>query len=317
MLASDFGTGQVFWSMLWFFLFFIWIWLLITVFSDIFRSHDMGGFAKFLWVIFVIFLPYLGVFVYLIARGHKMSEHAMEAARRTTPQHGLHPAGRRHERRRKLADELRAPRRPQGPGRHRRRRVHQDEGQDRRLSRRHATGARRDRQTDGSGGRRLSCSSRSIGAGTARPARSSLRYQNAALSEIDAVTMRPEDVRPQQQRERRADRAVGVGLPLDRTGEVEDRRRLQPGHPDRHHRGAGRERPPRTLGVRQQARRQQPDAERHRRREHERQDREERRLATQPRTIPAPTTSWVVTRPTTTPAAARRVRELRHRAPAR
>ncbi len=80
MLASDFGTGQVFLSMLWFFLFFIWIWLLITVFADIFRSHDMGGFAKFLWVIFVIFLPYLGVFVYLIARGHKMSEHAMEAA---------------------------------------------------------------------------------------------------------------------------------------------------------------------------------------------------------------------------------------------
>jgi len=80
MLASDFGTGQVFWSMLWFFMFFIWIWLLITVFADIFRSHDMGGFAKFLWVIFVIFLPYLGVFVYLIARGHKMSEHALEQA---------------------------------------------------------------------------------------------------------------------------------------------------------------------------------------------------------------------------------------------
>ena len=80
MLANEFGTGQVFLSMLWFFLFFIWIWLLIAVFSDIFRSHDMGGFAKFLWVIFVIFLPYLGVFVYLIARGHKMSEHAMEAA---------------------------------------------------------------------------------------------------------------------------------------------------------------------------------------------------------------------------------------------
>jgi hypothetical protein len=80
MLANEFGTGQVFWSMLWFFLFFIWIWLLITVFADIFRSHDMGGFAKFLWVIFVIFLPYLGVFVYLIARGHKMSEHALEQA---------------------------------------------------------------------------------------------------------------------------------------------------------------------------------------------------------------------------------------------
>jgi hypothetical protein len=80
MLASDFGTGQVFWSMLWFFLFFIWIWILITVFADIFRSHDMGGLAKTLWVIFVIIVPYLGVFVYLIARGHKMSEHAMEAA---------------------------------------------------------------------------------------------------------------------------------------------------------------------------------------------------------------------------------------------
>ena len=74
MLASEFGTGQVFWSMLWFFLFFIWLWLLITVFSDIFRSHDMGGFAKAIWVIFVILLPYLGVFVYLIARGHKMTE---------------------------------------------------------------------------------------------------------------------------------------------------------------------------------------------------------------------------------------------------
>ena len=80
MLASEFGTGQVFWSMLWFFLFFIWIWLLIIVFSDIFRSHDMGGFAKAIWVIFVIILPYLGVLVYLIARGHKMQEHAMQAA---------------------------------------------------------------------------------------------------------------------------------------------------------------------------------------------------------------------------------------------
>jgi hypothetical protein len=80
VLADEFGTGQVFWSMLWFFLFFIWIWLLIAVFADIFRSHDMGGLAKTLWVIFVIFIPYLGVFVYLIARGHKMHEHAVEAA---------------------------------------------------------------------------------------------------------------------------------------------------------------------------------------------------------------------------------------------
>ena len=52
--ASDFGTGQVFWSMLGFFLFFIWIWLLIVVFGDIVRSHDLGGWAKALWTIFVI-----------------------------------------------------------------------------------------------------------------------------------------------------------------------------------------------------------------------------------------------------------------------
>jgi hypothetical protein len=82
VLAAEWGTGQVFWSMLWFFLFFIWIWLLIMVFADIFRSHDMGGVAKFLWVLFVILVPYLGVFVYLIARGHKMGEHAAQDAAR-------------------------------------------------------------------------------------------------------------------------------------------------------------------------------------------------------------------------------------------
>jgi Short C-terminal domain/Phospholipase_D-nuclease N-terminal len=80
MLAAEFGTGQVFWSFLWFFLFFIWIWLLIVVFSDIFRSQDLGGWAKAIWCIFIIFLPYLGVFVYLIARGGKMHEHAVAQA---------------------------------------------------------------------------------------------------------------------------------------------------------------------------------------------------------------------------------------------
>jgi hypothetical protein len=80
LLAEDFGTGQVLFSFLWFFLFFIWIWLLIVVFSDIFRSHDLGGWSKALWTIFVIVFPYLGVFVYLIARGGKMHEHAIAAA---------------------------------------------------------------------------------------------------------------------------------------------------------------------------------------------------------------------------------------------
>jgi len=82
MLGYDYPLVGVFWSMLYFFLFFVWIWLLIVVFGDIFRSHDMGGFAKALWVIFVIVLPFLGVFVYLIARGGKMQEHAVQQAQR-------------------------------------------------------------------------------------------------------------------------------------------------------------------------------------------------------------------------------------------
>ena len=81
MSVAEFGTGQVFWSIVWFTLFFIWIWLLIMVFSDIFRSHDLGGWAKAIWCIFIIVLPYLGVFVYLIARGHKMGEHAAADAK--------------------------------------------------------------------------------------------------------------------------------------------------------------------------------------------------------------------------------------------
>jgi hypothetical protein len=81
--AAEFGTGQVFWSMFWFFMFFIWIWLLIVIFGDIFRSDDLSGWGKALWTIFVIVLPYLGVFVYLIARGHKMQAHAQEIAARS------------------------------------------------------------------------------------------------------------------------------------------------------------------------------------------------------------------------------------------
>ena len=78
---AEFGTGQVLWSLVWFTLFFIWVWILITVFADIFRSHDLGGLAKTVWTIFVILLPYLGVFVYLIARGKGMQERNIEAIR--------------------------------------------------------------------------------------------------------------------------------------------------------------------------------------------------------------------------------------------
>jgi Short C-terminal domain/Phospholipase_D-nuclease N-terminal len=74
MLASTYPLLNIFWTMLEFFVFFLWIWLLIVIFSDIFRSHDMGGLAKAVWVIFVIILPFLGVLIYLIARGGSMHE---------------------------------------------------------------------------------------------------------------------------------------------------------------------------------------------------------------------------------------------------
>jgi hypothetical protein len=70
---------DIFWAMIWFFLFFVWIWLLISIFGDIFRS-EMSGFAKAAWIIFVIITPFLGVLVYLIANGGKMQERSMEAA---------------------------------------------------------------------------------------------------------------------------------------------------------------------------------------------------------------------------------------------
>jgi ABC-type multidrug transport system fused ATPase/permease subunit len=70
----------VFWYMLLFFAFIIWIWLLITVFVDIFRRHDASGWVKALWIIFVIVLPFLGVLVYLIAESHGIAERSQKQA---------------------------------------------------------------------------------------------------------------------------------------------------------------------------------------------------------------------------------------------
>ena len=80
MLASSYPVLDAFLTILYFFMFFIWIWLLIVVFGDIFRSHDLGGMAKALWCILIIVIPYFGVFIYLIARGGKMHERAAQAA---------------------------------------------------------------------------------------------------------------------------------------------------------------------------------------------------------------------------------------------
>ena len=71
---------DLFWTMLWFFLFIAWIWLLISVIADIFRSRDLSGWGKALWALFVIVVPWLGFLVYLIARGKAMGERDYQEA---------------------------------------------------------------------------------------------------------------------------------------------------------------------------------------------------------------------------------------------
>ena len=80
MFVADFSLGDALLSILFIMLWIVWIYLVITIFVDIFRSEDLSGWAKALWVLFVIFLPFLGVLVYLIARGDKMQQRAMETA---------------------------------------------------------------------------------------------------------------------------------------------------------------------------------------------------------------------------------------------
>jgi hypothetical protein len=72
---------DAFWTILMIFLWVIWFWVLITIFIDLFRSHDLSGWAKALWFIFILIFPLIGVLVYLIVRGGKMHEHAVQQAR--------------------------------------------------------------------------------------------------------------------------------------------------------------------------------------------------------------------------------------------
>lgn len=81
MIAADYPFLDVVWTMLIFFAWVTWFWLLITVFADIFRRHDTSGVTKVLWIIFVIVLPFLGVFVYLIANHAGMTERNIERAK--------------------------------------------------------------------------------------------------------------------------------------------------------------------------------------------------------------------------------------------
>jgi type VI protein secretion system component VasK len=79
MTLAEFGSGELLWSMLWFFMFIIWFWLLMSVFGDIFRSDDLGGWGKALWIIFIVVFIWLGVLVYFIARGKGMQERSIKA----------------------------------------------------------------------------------------------------------------------------------------------------------------------------------------------------------------------------------------------
>jgi ABC-type multidrug transport system fused ATPase/permease subunit len=78
--SSSYPLLNIFWSMFIFFLWVIWIWILIWIFIDIFRSNDLSGWAKALWFLFVLFIPLIGILVYLIARGGSMHERAAQQA---------------------------------------------------------------------------------------------------------------------------------------------------------------------------------------------------------------------------------------------
>lgn len=79
VLADDFGQGDLLLSVLYIFGFVIWFWLLIMIFSDLFRDHEASGWVKAFWVIFVIIFSFLGILIYLIVRGKGMAQRAQQA----------------------------------------------------------------------------------------------------------------------------------------------------------------------------------------------------------------------------------------------
>ena len=86
MLAADYPFLNIFWTMIIFFCWVAWIWMLIAIFSDLFRRHDASGWKKAIWCVFLIFVPFLGVLVYLIANSSGMAERNAAQARRSEEQ---------------------------------------------------------------------------------------------------------------------------------------------------------------------------------------------------------------------------------------
>ncbi|MET9891228.1 SHOCT domain-containing protein [Streptomyces sp. NPDC006465] len=81
-LAADYPLLNVFWSMMWFFLWILWFMLLFRVIGDVFRDDGLSGWGKAGWCVFVVIVPFLGIFVYLIARGRGMGEREMQRMQR-------------------------------------------------------------------------------------------------------------------------------------------------------------------------------------------------------------------------------------------
>ena len=86
LASSSYPLLNIFWTIFELFLWIIWIWILIWIFIDIFRSHDLSGWAKALWFLFVLFIPLIGVLVYLIVRGGSMHERAVQDQRQQDQQ---------------------------------------------------------------------------------------------------------------------------------------------------------------------------------------------------------------------------------------
>src|SRR6478735_5407836 len=80
LLAADYPFLNVFWTMILFFFWVAWIWVLIMVFSDLFRRHEVSGWVKALWIVVLIFMPFLGVLVYVLVNGHGMTERNVKQA---------------------------------------------------------------------------------------------------------------------------------------------------------------------------------------------------------------------------------------------
>ena len=76
MIVADVSFGDIFWSVLWFFFLFIWLMIFFHILTDLFRDHSVPGVTKTLWVLFLVFLPFLAVFIYLLVRGKGMGERA-------------------------------------------------------------------------------------------------------------------------------------------------------------------------------------------------------------------------------------------------